>query len=90
MPTVTTTILVLLDVTVHIDALVRLDGSLAVGFGYHIGDRSYTAGGYDTVAAATRAARGHVRRTLADRERARAAGERRMRELRTIGSWGSV
>lgn len=76
------TILVILGVSVRFDT-VRAHG--LTGFGYTIGGRTYTAGGFDSLTAARRAAPSHVRRTLAARERGREAVERSMREMRTIG-----
>lgn len=70
------------DVSVRID---ELNGH--VGFGYCIGERTYTAAGFADVASAERAAPTHVRRTLAVIERARESNARRMRDLRTIRSW---
>jgi hypothetical protein len=80
------TILVVLGISVRFDT-VAAHGM--TGFGYTIAGRSYTAGGYPTLAAARRAAPGHVRRALAARDKAREANARREREMRTIGSWGA-
>lgn len=70
------------DVTVRID---ECNGH--VGFGYRIGERTYTAAGFASVAAAKRAAPRHVRKTLAAIDKAGEDNARRMRDLRTIKSW---
>ena len=69
-------------ITVRIDTLDNGNS----GFGYRIGDRAYTQGGFDTAAAARRCAPGHVRRALRSRERAAEANAKRARSLRVIGS----
>ena len=55
------------------------------GYGFRIGDRSYTGGGYDNPGAAKRAARAAIRRAIKAREKGREGVERMLREMRTIG-----
>ena len=69
-------------IKVHIDTVSTHGMS---GYGFQIGDRSYTGGGYDNPGAAKRAARAAVRRTIKAREKGREGVERMLREMRTIG-----
>jgi hypothetical protein len=55
------------------------------GYGFRLGERSFTGGGYDNPGAAKRAGRAAVRRAIKAREKGREALERAMREMRTIG-----
>ncbi len=69
-------------VKVHVDTIAAHGMS---GYGFRIGDRSYTGGGYDSPGAAKRGARAAVRRAIKARERGREGVERMLREMRTIG-----
>jgi hypothetical protein len=55
------------------------------GYGFRIGDRAYTGGGYANPGAAKRAGRAAVRRALKAQDRGREAVDRMLREMRTIG-----
>lgn len=79
---VTHTEIVIAGISVRFDTLDNGNS----GFGYQINGRSYQQGGFGSLLAAKRAAPGHVKRTLQDRERAVEANANRMREMRTIRS----
>jgi len=55
------------------------------GYGFRIGERLFTGGGYANPAAARRAARAAIRRARRNIEKGREDLERSMRAMRTIG-----